>query len=160
MRRRRVTNERRQKRTVTLKRIPDVLRIFPSSRCVFSVLFAYLAKIPRAANTIVADGGYISSVKRKACSKLNFPRRGRLPGVDATAERSDASRRGRCIAVGGLAIELRSDRCAPLPRTSPRIYEVARCIPLDHPAALGSSRFFRSAQIMQRRLTECSHAAR
>lgn len=40
------------------------------------------------------------------------------------------------------------------------VYEVARSIPLDQPAGLGSSRFFRSAQIMQRHLTECSHAAR
>jgi hypothetical protein len=30
--------------------------------------------------------GYIPGVKRKACAKLNFPRRGRLlPGIDATA---------------------------------------------------------------------------
>jgi len=52
--------------------------------------------------------GYISSVKRKACAKLNFPRR-------------DRPLRG-CIAVGGLAIELRSDRCSlvyPLYETAP-----------------------------------------
>lgn len=76
------------------KRIPDALHFFSVAVFFFSfffffppVPFAYLAKIPRTANTIVAGGSYISSVKRKACSKLNFPRRGRLLGVDATAER-------------------------------------------------------------------------
>lgn len=130
----------------------------------FFFFFPYFSRISRkyqrAANTIVAGGGYISSVKRKACSKLNFPRRGRLAGVDATAERDPvASRRGgRCIAVGGLAIELRSDRCTP-PYISSYMKLLVPSPSIGQPALAGS-RFFRSAQIMQRHLTECSHAAR
>lgn len=102
----------------TSKRIPDAPRIFPSSRCFFPVLFAYLAKIPRAANTIVAGGGYISSVKRKACSKLNFPRRGRLPGVDATAERDPMHPGAADAALQSVVWQSSCGRIDVLPRTS------------------------------------------
>lgn len=58
-----------------------------------------------------------------------------------------------CIAVGGLAIELRLDRCTLVHP----LYEV----PLPSPSISSLySRFFRSTQIMQQHLTECSHAAR
>ena len=51
---------------------------------------------------------YISSVKRKACTKLNFPWRDRL--LSPVSMQLQPSADG-CIAVGGLAIELRLDRC-------------------------------------------------
>jgi len=75
----------------------------------FSLAEAFFARVRGNAADRSADGGYTRSAERKARAKLNFPWRDQ-PGYDATADPMQ-SEGCCCIAVGGLAIELRSDRC-------------------------------------------------
>jgi len=94
---------------------------------------------------------YISSVKRKACTKLNFPWRDRLLSP-VSMQLQTVGRRLHCsrwfsnrAAVGSMYL---------------RISVIWNCIsPLFSIIPL-VSHFFRSAQIMQRHLTDCLHAAR
>lgn len=75
--------------------------------------------------TNVADSGYVSSVKRKACSKLNFPWYGRLSSVDTTADPTQPT-------YAALQSAVWQSSCGRIDVPSYiSVYEVVRSISLD-----------------------------